>query len=72
MFLLWDNVCWTFFLFQALIEFIEWKGYKVSDHEIITNYPRRIISELDQESKIRAFEISNIKGHYVRVDNNLS
>ena len=46
-------------LLQALIEFIEWKGFKVSDHEIITNYPRRIISELDQESKSKEFELSN-------------
>jgi len=42
---------------KALIEFIEWKGYKVSDHEIITNYPRRIISELDQEKSVKDHQL---------------
>jgi len=38
---------------KALIEFISEKGYPLDDHEIVANFPRRIISQLDQDKTMK-------------------
>ena len=35
------------FIFQALTEFISEKGYPREVYEVVTNFPRRIITDLD-------------------------
>jgi len=38
---------------KALLEFISWKGFSLSDHEVVTNFPKRVLSQLDQNLTLK-------------------
>merc|ERR1719468_318033 len=39
--------------FRAIVEFVKFKGFKLDDHEIITNFPRRILTDLDSSRTLK-------------------
>jgi len=39
--------------FLAIVEFVKSKGYTLDQHEIVTNYPRRILTDLDTKQTLK-------------------
>ena len=55
---IWKLLSWKGYdlcILQALVQFVSWKGYDLTDHEIVTNFPRRLISQLDQETRMLTY-----------------
>jgi len=38
---------------KALVMFVKSKGYSLDDHEIVTNFPRRVITDLELTSTVK-------------------
>ena len=42
-----------FLYFQAIIGFVKSEGYALDQHEIVTNFPRRILTDLDTSQTLK-------------------
>jgi len=39
--------------FLAIVEFVKSEGFALDQHEIVTNYPRRILTDLDTKQTLK-------------------
>ncbi|XP_023330095.1 UBX domain-containing protein 7 [Eurytemora carolleeae] len=55
---------------KALVLFVGSKGFDLEDHEIVTNFPRRVISELDQEMSLKDHQLFPRETVFVQLKDN--
>jgi hypothetical protein len=39
--------------FQAIVQFVISEGFPLESHEIVTNFPRRVLSDLDKNQSLK-------------------
>ena len=42
-----------FFFLQAIVKFVVSEGFPIESHEIVTNFPRRILTDLDTSQTLK-------------------
>ena len=40
-------------LFQAIVEYVKSEGFGLDKHEIVTNFPRRILTDVDTKQTLK-------------------
>ena len=43
--------------FQAIIKYVTSKGYPLERYEIVTNFPRRILTDLDETQSLKELNL---------------
>ena len=43
----------TISIFQAIVKFVVSEGFPIESHEIVTNFPRRILTDLDTSQTLK-------------------
>ena len=48
---------YPFHSFQAIIKYVISKGYPLERYEIVTNFPRRILTDLDETQSLKELNL---------------
>ena len=43
----------SYSFFQAIVKFVVSEGFPLDSHEIVTNYPRRILTDMDTSQTLK-------------------
>jgi len=54
-------------LLKSLLFYVEFKGFSLVNHEVVTNFPRVVVSELDREKTLKELELCPRQTVFVQI-----